>query len=451
LKDTIQNRKGFVWVERHIDIQKAKELKKSVPEIDFHIEDARFYPEGTMLAGFLGLTGVDNQGLEGLEYYADKLLAGTEIQVNTVKDSRGRLILFDDSIIKTQPDSALYLTVNSQLQATADRILKTDRQQFKAKRAIALAIDVQTGEILLFAVSETGNKVSKKNLATTYLFEPGSIFKAASFGYLIESGMYRAGDKVNTSRPVSLHGHEIKDVYMYQSLTQQEIFTKSSNIGTVTLTQKVNSTDFYNFLQKAGFGSKIGLEAMTEESGVLRSPDRWSGLSKASISIGHEVLVSPMQMVRFYAAIANNGIAVTPSIVDRYESPSGTKRLKKESTRIFSENTAKTLMGMMQDTVETGTGRRARTGILDIAGKTGTAQVALSTGGYSKEDYVASFAGVFPAENPRVAMIVIYETNVRSAIYGGETSATTFRKIAEQVAFFYDIGNDKTRVQYANH
>ncbi|MDR2884432.1 MAG: penicillin-binding protein 2 [Deferribacteraceae bacterium] len=450
LVDTLKDKSGFVWIARQIDIERAKELKGLVKELDYEIEDTRFYPEGRMLAGVLGYTGVDNQGLEGIEYYADKHLAGKEIPVTVRKDSTGRLILFDNSTMKLQPDSALYLTVNAQLQGMAERILRTDMESFKAKRAIALAMDVRTGEIILSAVAGGDEESKRKNASTMYLFEPGSIFKAVSFGHLIEAGQYRANEVVNTSRPIRMYGHEINDVHTYPSLKQLEIFTKSSNVGMVTLTSKTDSESVYNFMSRSGFGRKINIDAMSEEAGLLREPKKWSGLSKASISIGQEILVSPMQMVRYYAAIANRGLAVKPTIIYKYEADGKTKVPEHKEERIFSENTAATLMNMVTATVESGTGKRARTKVLNIGGKSGTAQlIDQRTKTYSTTDYIASFAGIFPIEEPRVAMIVIYEAP-QSSIYGGETGGTTFRRIAEQVAFFYNFGNGNTKVQYAN-
>ncbi len=450
VSEKLKTSNSFVWIERHMDIGKADAIKKAVPGVEYCFEDSRFYPEGDMLSGVIGYTGVDNQGLAGLEYFAEKSLAGTPIPVNVKKDSRGRLILFDDSALKTKPDSAIYLTVDSKLQAVADRILKVDMIDFQANKAIALAVDIKTGEIILSSEYSRDREDSKKNLATSYLFEPGSIFKAISFGYLIEKGLYKPDAQVDTSKVVTLYGHSIKDVYAYKSLTQQEVFSKSSNIGTVLLMSQVGSESFYNFILRCGLSKKTGIEGVSEEVGMLRDPKSWSGLSRASLSIGQEILVTPIQMVRYYAAIANKGVAVKPKIIHSYIVHDNERLVKYESERVISEVTANTLIGMMYTAVETGTGKNARSDIVKIGGKTGTGQkIDKYTGTYSKTDYVASFAGVFPVDNPTIAMIVIYETP-RSSIYGGTTGAVTFRKLAEQIAFHYNLGTDITKVQYAN-
>lgn len=445
---TLSSKDSFVWIARHVSLEKAKELKEKVPGLEYLLEDARFYPEGNMLAGLIGRTGVDNQGLSGIEYYKDKELKGKTIPVNVMKDSRGKLILFDDSVLKTEPDTSIVLTVDSELQAVAESILNGDLENFQATRAMVLAIDVNSGDVVLAAQAAKGGKLDK-SYATSYLFEPGSIFKAVSFSYLIENGLFRPEEKVNTSKPVILYGHSIKDVYTYKELTQTEVFTKSSNIGTVTLMMDVPKSDFHKFMVKSGFGQKTGIEGVSEESGVLRDVKKWSGLSLASLSIGQEIMVTPMQVARYYAAVANGGFLVQPRVIDYIITDNKKIYTSNAQERIFSEKTSSMLLEMLSSTVNTGTGKRALSNIVTIGGKTGTGQMLdKATGTYSKTDYVASFAGIFPVENPKIAMVVIYESP-RSSIYGGQTGAQTFKKIAEQIAFSYDLGNERTKVMYA--
>jgi cell division protein FtsI (penicillin-binding protein 3) len=194
---------------------------------------------------------------------------------------------------------------------------------------------------------------------------------------------------------------------------------------------------------------KYNIDGVAEESGLLRPVSKWSGLSLASLSIGQEILVSPMQIVRFYAAIANGGVAVRPKIIKSIIADEEQFPVETESQRIMSADSSAVMLNMLRLTVDNGTGRRAYSNIVNIGGKTGTGQmIDASTHKYSATDYVASFAGVFPVENPQVAMIVIYEAP-QSSIYGGTTGAETFRKIAEQMAFYYNLGVETTKVHYA--
>ncbi|MDR2105032.1 MAG: penicillin-binding protein 2 [Deferribacteraceae bacterium] len=447
----IRDKTNFIWIERKLPIAKAEKIKESVGGgLNYVLEDARLYPENSMLAGVIGTTGTDNQGLSGIEYFKEKILRAKLIPANIIRDSRDKLIIFDDAPLRTEPDSAIFLTVDTQLQAVIDILLAQDMAEYKAKRAIALAMNIKTGEILAYSGISADKSEADKNLMSTFLFEPGSIFKGITFGYLIEKGLYRAGEKVNTSAAVDLYGHKIKDVYIYNSLTQQDIFAKSSNIGTVQLTRNVGSEAFYKFMVHCGFGVKTGIDGVSEEGGILREPKNWSGLSLASLSIGQEIMVTPLQIVRYYAAIGNNGIAVKPRIIGKYIENGSEYPSKTESVQIMSPQTAKTLLNLLATVVDKGTGKRAKSAIVNIGGKTGTGQVAdPATKSYSKTDYIASFAGVFPANDPKVAMIVLFDSP-RSSIYGGETGAVSFRKIAEQIAFFYNLGSEKTRVYYAH-
>ena len=450
LEKKLASTNGFVWIKRQIDVALARKLKDQMDNLGFYIEDARFYPEGELMAGIVGYTGVDNQGLAGVEYFKDSILKGRSFPVNVMKDSGGRLILFDDGVLKTGPDTSISLTIDVRLQALAENILKQDLKEFRARKAVVVAMDVVTGEILLSLSAEDTKKRVIKNDATTYLFEPGSIFKAVSFSYLIENGQYKPNAVVKTGTPYQIHGHTIRDVSSYPTLTQAEVFTKSSNIGTVTLTSGFNREAFYKYLTLCGFGRKTGIDGSSEETGLLRKPSAWSGLSLASISIGQEVMVSPVQIVRFYAAIANRGYAPEPAIISHTTTGGENSRRKATSERIMSEKTAMALREMLVSTVQTGTGRRARSEIVSIGGKTGTGQmIDKATGTYSKTDYTASFAGIFPAENPKIAMVVLFEAP-KASIYGGTTGAETFRKIAEQLAFYYNIGSDNTKVLYAH-
>jgi cell division protein FtsI (penicillin-binding protein 3) len=448
-ENSILDRDDYVWIKRGINISEAEKIKQAVRGVDYRLEEARTYPEGKMLKGILGYTGIDNQGLAGLEYFYDNILAPEAIPANIVKDLRNNLIIYDDAPLRTEPDSAVYLTVDSSLQAIVDRILKLDTQEYKAKSGIAIAMDVSSGEIL--AASSITNSDENKNYFTSYLFEPGSIFKAVSFGYLIENKIYNPTAKVDTSRPIEIAGHPIKDVKAFASLSQSDVFIYSSNIGTVILTKKVGSESFYNFLIKSGFGVKLALEGMSEEKGVLRKPKEWSVLSLPSLSIGQEIMVTPIQMLRYYAAIGNKGVAVKPFVVKKYVRHGKEYYSKSSSERILSEETADTLLSLLTATVKKGTGLRAQSQIVDIGGKTATAQFTDPvTKTYSKTDYVASFVGLFPVDKPRIALIVIFD-KPRSSIYGGATGAVTFKKIAEELAYHYSLGTASTKVEvYAN-
>ncbi|PLX66038.1 MAG: hypothetical protein C0602_12965 [Denitrovibrio sp.] len=439
---------GFVWLERNVDIEKAEQLVKKVPNVEYLLEEQRLYPERKLAASVIGFTGTDNKGLGGLENRYDKILQGHKLQLLSLKDSKGKRIIFEDTRKEKEIDTYLYLTIDKYLQGLSEEILRQDTERFMAQRGIAVAMDAYTGEILLAASSggfdpnEYGKYPSSewKNYPAGFLYEPGSIFKPVLFSLLLDKKDLNIREMVNCENgKYTLYGHEINDVHPFSILTARQVLIKSSNIGTMKLSDKASKSEFYEFLSNAGFGQKTGLSGLGEEEGILRDVNDWSGLSKPSLSIGQEIMVTPIQIARFYSAIANGGRLINPKIVSKVENGGNIYRPKYEQKRIFSESTAKMLQSLLTDVVKDGTGSNAASDFVPIAGKTGTAQrIDKNTGTYSNREYVASFAGMFPADNPRIAMIVLYD-GPKTSIYGGSTAAHTFKTLAEQLSMYLGL------------
>jgi cell division protein FtsI (penicillin-binding protein 3) len=435
--------KGFVWIERNMDIHDAEAVQRKVPNVEYIMEEQRLYPERKLAASVIGFTGTDNKGLSGLEYRYENILQGHKMQLLSLKDNKGKRIVYEDTRKEKEIDTYLYMTIDKYLQGMSEEVLREDTARFGAKRGIAVAMDAYTGDIIFaassggFDANEFGNYSKKewKNYPAGFLYEPGSIFKPVLFSLLLDKKNQDIREMVNCENgKFTLYGHEIKDVHPYGILTFRQILMKSSNIGTMKLSDKVTKKEFHEFMQRSGFGQKTGIAGISEEEGILREVNKWSGLSKPSISIGQEIMVTPLQIVRFYSAIANGGRLIRPNIVSRVENGGSTYRPKFDEVRLFSEQTAQTMQRLLRDVVEEGTGSNAKSDFVPISGKTGTGQkIDTSTGTYSERDYVASFAGVFPAENPRVAMVVLYESPQKS-IYGGSTAALTFKVLAEQLS-----------------
>jgi len=441
-----QNR--FVWIERNIDIDRAEKIVKRVPKAEYLLEEQRFYPERKMAASVIGFTGIDNKGLSGLENRYDKILKGHKFQLLSLKDNKGKRIIFEDTQKKKEIDTHLYLTIDKYLQGLTEEVLREDTEKFRAKRGIALAMDIHTGEII-FAASSGGfdaNDYRKfprsewKNYPAGFLYEPGSILKPVLFSLLLDKKNLNIREMVNCENgKYKIYGHTINDVHPEKILTARQVLIKSSNIGTVKLSDKVRKKELYEHMAKLGFGKKSGVSGIGEEDGLLRNYKKWSGLSKPSISIGQEILVTPLQIVRFYAAVGNGGHLIKPKIVSKVENRGDVYKPRHEETRVFSEATSKKLTALLKDVVKYGTGSNAKSSFIDIAGKTGTGQrIDQKTGKYSDRNYVASFAGVFPAEDPKIAMVVVYHAP-RKSIYGGSTAAKTFKTLAEQASMHLGI------------
>lgn len=432
----LKAREGFVWLSRNADFKVADYLSKKYKYVGYIIDEGRYYSYRSLFSQIVGFTGVDNQGLYGIEKLYDNELKGDELSFIALRDSTGKLIMFHDKEGIVSEEKRLALTLDKDMQQVAELSILEGIEEFGADKGIVIGMDVSNGEIL-FAVSYPSfdpNKYSSypkdlwKNYTSYYLFEPGSIMKPFTFTYLLDNDMLNLNENIFCENgKYTVHTHVIKDVHPYGDLTASEVLVKSSNIGTVKLNSRISSEDFYNYLKKLGFGESTAAIGSGEESGLLRNVKKWSKLSQPSLSIGQELLVTPIQIVKLYAAIANGGYLHRPKFIKTQDSP-------KDHTKVFTEKSLDSVKLLLREVVERGTATTAKSDYVTIAGKTGTAQkFDKNLGRYSPSEYVASFAGFFPFENPKIAMVVIYE-NPKKSIYGGTTAAVTFKKIAEEVS-----------------
>lgn len=438
----MKSRTGFIWLKRNVDIATAKAISERYSYIHYVLQESRYYPSGESVAKIVGFTGVDNQGLQGVEYFFDEELKGSKKEIYYLRDSKNRPILLEDKEYISEPSSKIYLTIDKRYQSIAANILKKDLRRFGAKKGLAAGIDIKTGEILFSASFPSYDpsafssfpKKRWKTMLYNYLFEPGSIFKAFTFGFLLENDLINLQEEIDCENGnYMVYNHVFNDVHKYGNLKAEDVFVKSSNIGTIKLTEDTPREDFYNFLKSLHIGEKIGGRATGSEKGILRNYSDWSGLSKPSISIGQEILVTPLHILQYYSAIANNGILVEPHLIKKVFTERDNYLFEAKKERILSSKSSETLKRLLRETVETGTGKNSDSEYIKISAKTGTAQkYEVKNGTYSYRDYVASFVGFFPYENPEIAMIVLYDSPSKS-IYGGSTAAYTFKSIAEQV------------------
>ena len=455
-KKNLQETDTFTYIARQIDLAKAVKLSQEIEGLEYFVEDARFYPQGSLMANVVGFTGSDNIGRSGIEYFLNNRLEGKQVNIASLKDSRRRIILFEDKLELSRHDTQVYVTISSRIQAGAEYILREGAKDFGARNGSVVAMDIKTGEIIL-AANVNGfdphnywkyKPETWSNHGFNYVFEPGSIFKTVAFSYLHNSNKLDRNRLIDTSKKITIGKYTYSDTKYYGTLTVDEVFTHSSNIGMTQLIRGENSNrqGFYDFLVNSGFGEKTGIYGANEESGIVKPVSSWSKTSLTSMAIGYEVLVTPLQVVRFYAAVANGGIMVNPKIISKIIKGNETAIPEHTEKQIMSKETASYMLDLMQQTVVAGTGQKANTELTKIAGKTGTARVYDNkAGAYSTQNYSASFAGVFPAENPKVAMIVVYESP-RSSIYGGSTAANVFRQIAEFISTEKHYFNEEIKV-----
>jgi cell division protein FtsI/penicillin-binding protein 2 len=428
--------RGFVYVARQADPTEAAALRRlKLPGFGFYPEERRRYPQGSVAAQVLGYVGVDGHGLAGTEFHFDRELAGRAGRETIVKDPRGRVI--DTQTIRSEiPGRDLYLTLDHTIQANAEEVLRETVRKWSAKSASAIVLDPRTGAILAMGVQPgydanrfpTVPSTLQRNRTVTDTYEPGSTFKLITVAGSLSDRI--VSPTTRFVLPYSLHVADrvIHDAEQRGTVNYSvaQILAHSSNIGAITLAEKLGRTRLSSWITRFGFGRTTGIDFPGESPGIVLPPDRWSGSTIGNVPIGQGIAVTPVQMAAAYAAIANRGIWSRPHLVDHV---AGGGRPSLNRRRLVSRPIARELMGMLQDVVAEGTGMYAAIPGYQVAGKTGTAQKPDSHGGYATGRYVASFVGIVPASRPRLVVLVAVD-EPRGAIWGGVVAAPAFQQIA---------------------
>lgn len=455
----------FVWLKRQVLRYQADKISAlNLPGVGTVLEARRFYPYNQAASALIGKVGVDGTGLSGIESLYEKRLHEDHVKTTATRDAFGKIIHVSSSAEAVEGFSppkgaALRLTIDADLQIIMDEELEIGRKNANAKQAMAVMIDSDTGEIVALSQSPSYNfnkpsgdsKDMLRNLLVEAVFEPGSVMKPIVAAAAIDAGVVTPEDKINCENgrfPFSKH--TIKDVHPSGTVTFYDVVVRSSNIGMTKVGIRLGSDRLYHYLRKFGFGSSTGLGLAGETNGILRSESTWAKVDVATHSFGQGVAVTPLQVVRAVAAIANGGVLPTLSVViDEHGIPQG--------ERVVSEKAASAAREMMYGVVEDehGTGAKAKIEGLRVGGKTGTAQKANPKGrGYMAGTYVASFVGFAdgsPVGVPRnlTAMVIIDEPRAKS-IYGGTLAAPVFQRIMDRTFRFIStrtelgVGNSRS-------
>ncbi|HJT23884.1 MAG TPA: penicillin-binding transpeptidase domain-containing protein, partial [bacterium] len=416
------------------------------------------YPDHDMAAHVLGFAGIDDQGLNGLEKYFDGPLTGKKGLMMAERDARGRVVLSDNKSVKASVDGLnVVTTLDTTIQHIAQVELGKAYEKYRCKAASIVVMDPHTGEIL--AMSDYPNfdpnhfaaspREDWNNRAVNEQFEPGSTFKLVAAAGALEEGAVNEDDKFFCENGAyhTDYGRTVTDHEKFGWLTFREVFGYSSNIGMVKVAAKLGKENLYRYCERFGFGVPSGIDLPGEATGTLRPLNKWSGLSMTTIPYGYEVSTTPMQILDAYAAIANGGVMMKPHIVKELETADG-RTVKefapKKLRRVCSARTAKRMTEMMKWVVEKGTGTAVALPSYSIAGKTGTAYKFMN-GHYSKYNYVSSFVGFVPADNPKFVIYVSLD-DPRGIYWGGYTAGPVFKEVAKR-ALVYDLvpGSDQTQ------
>lgn len=438
----------YVVLARKITPSEFQQLKKLGWNLSYTPESHRTYPHERIAGQLTGFTDIDNRGISGLELTFDELLCGKPGWRVVQLDVEGRPHLdkgFPSKPLQNGGD--LVLTVELAIQSILEEELAPAISYYKGKSAAGLVIDPRNGEVIAMASlplfdpnrPEVLPTARQKNLPITEMFEPGSTFKIIPAALLLESGVVQPETEVDCGNGyVTIFGKTIHDIKDYGCLTFKEVIVRSSNVGMIEVTSGIDSEKFYRMVSDFGFLGRTGIELSGEVMGSLLEPENWSGLTRPNLVIGQGVAVTMLQLAMAYAAVANDGKLMKPSLVRVVRDPDG--RIERERPlvvrRVISARTAETLTDFLIEAVENGTGRRARIPGMKIAGKTGTAQIVnRKEGGYYSDRFIASFVGYFPAEDPRyIVLVVINDPNGPLGEHtGGSVAAPIFCKVARRI------------------
>lgn len=440
----LRSEKGFVWIARRISPDKAAAVKKlEIKEVGLVKEPKRFYPYTTLACHVLGFAGMDARGLEGLEKAHDKVLKGQSHILTSLRDALGRTIHLTPTAFTQLPEgNHLMLTLDKGVQYQAEKILARTVEKYKAKGGQVIVMMPQTGEILAMASRPVFNpnvygkypRPFYRNRTITDTYEPGSTFKTFVAAAALKSQKVSLDQLFDCEKGSwKIGGRVIHDTHEYGKLNLADIVKLSSNIGAAKVGQAVGKKDLYRTIRDFGFGQTSGVDLPGESRGILRPASAWRPVELANICFGQGIAVTALQITQAFAAIANGGVLMRPYVVRAEVDSSGhliSETQPRVVRRVMGAREARILTGMLQRvTEEGGTGTRARVGSLPVAGKTGTAQKVKPTGGYSKSDYMSSFIGFLPADDPQVVVMVVIDTP-RGRHYGGTVAGPAFSKIA---------------------
>lgn len=388
----------------------------------------RFYPFGELAAGLIGRVSSEGVGQAGVEFAFDSLLAGRPGYGVRRRDATGAAQSLTVPAVLPSRGNDLVLTLDLDLQAIAEEALDGAIAATGAEGGEVLIVDPRTGDLLAAVSRRPGAPRALAALSEPY--EPGSTLKPLIAAALLAERKASLEDVVDTEGGEYRLGRRvIRDVHRATRLTFREVLTFSSNIGLVKFAERLESSALYAYLRDFGFGTPTGVWLPGESPGRLRRPAEWSGLSQASVAMGYEVAVTPLQLAMAYAAIANGGNLVRPRVVREVRDPSGRTLWRSEPEvvrRVIPERVARTLRSVLAEAVSEGTGKAARVAGISIAGKTGTAHRFDPVTGYAGARYTASFVGLIPADAPEWVVLVKLD-DPRGAHYGGETAAPVMR------------------------
>lgn len=450
----ITRHSSFEWIKRQVEPEKAKKLRKmDLPGIGFTEESRRYYPKGTLASHILGIAGIDNTGLEGIDYYYNDLVGGTKGRIIIEHDAAGRPIPeATHKYIAPKDGANLVLTIDETIQYITERELDKVFKERNAKSAAAIVMDPNTGEVLALASRPTYDPnnyshypaANRRNYAINNAYEPGSTMKITTAAMALQEnritpdrkffcpGYVKVGKETISCSNHTAHG----------SQTFSEAVENSCNVAFVNMGLDLGLDNYYKYLNAFGFGKPTGIDLPGEASGILVPKERAKQIDLATMSMGQANAVTAIQLLTAVSVVANGGNLMKPHLVKQVIDNDGNvlKKIEPQAVRrVISSEVAARLRLVLEGVVQNGTGKNAFIEGYRVAGKTGTAQKISPTGGYMANEYVASFIGFAPADKPQIACIVVVDAPKDYPYYGGWVAAPVFREITKDSLRYMEV------------
>ncbi|SHF20140.1 peptidoglycan synthetase FtsI [Thermoanaerobacter uzonensis DSM 18761] len=443
----ILSNKDSEWavLGRSIPLENINKIKSlNIPGI--YIEDTfmRNYPNGKMLSQVLGFTGIDGNGLYGLEYSLDKYLSGIPGREISLVDAEGRKVGVPSKLYKPTNGDNIVLTIDSVIQSYTEKAIKNAYEKYKPENGItAIVMNPKTGEILAMANipdfdPNNPQKISSQdywsNPAVSSIYEPGSVFKVITASAALESAVVTPDEQFDDPGYYIVSGHRINSWTKLGKINFEEAIEKSSDTVFMQVVERLGVDAFYKYIQAFGFGTPTGIELPGEASGMILPKSKIYPVDLATMSFGQGIAVTPIQMITAFSAVINGGNLMAPHIIKYIEN--GDKIIKEYKPQIvrqvISKKTSDTMKYILEKTVTEGTGQAAQVPGYTVGGKTGT------TENYAPGKYVASFAGFAPVENPKIAVLVLVKNPTQNGHMGGEVAAPIAQEILGNTLRYYD-------------
>ena len=459
IRDVVERPGTFGWIARKVSDEEAQAVREGAVKGVFLVKEAtpgkRYYPKGHLASHLMGTTGIDDQGLDGMESSYEHHLAGTPGILRAFMDRDGWATLeHPTALIKPAiPGHNVILTIDESIQYVAEKELARQVKEYHATGGIIVVMDARNGEVLAMAINpdfpaedfaEVKPEV-RRNRSITDPYEPGSTFKVFLAAAALNSGV-KPSDTFASGGIMSVDGwtiHNANDgLYAGAMESLKDIIAYSFNVGTANVALSIGKDTYYKHLLDFGFGEKTGIDLVGESDGILSDAKDWANINTATISFGQGVACTPVQLVSAMQAIANGGVRMKPRVVKAVTDHEGNviERFEPEVLgQPISAEASKQMLDILENVCENGTGKRARVPGYRVGGKTGTAQL-VENGVYAPGLYIASFLGVAPVDDPRIVVLIKIEKP--TPYWGGLVAGPVFNRVAEKALWKLGVKPD---------